>query len=441
MADLNETHDPTRRSWVEAANAPDCDFPIQNLPFGVFQSPGRAPRGGVAIGDMIFDLKVALDAGLFSQSAQAAARAACAPTLNALMALPPRQVSALRRDLSEVLRSDGPDRRRIEKMAGDLLVPMQQASYRCPAVIGDFTDFFTSVDHVTRVGRIVRPDSALPPAFKHLPMAYNGRTSSVVISDTPVIRPRGQKMRGNGDVEFAPTRALDYELEAGIYIGAGNALGTPIPLRAAPEHIFGLCLLNDWSARDIQRWESVPLGPFLGKSFCTTISPWIVTSEALAPFRVPAAARAKDDPLPQNYLQDAADRAEGAFDIDLSATILTAAMRSKGQAPARITLTNLNTLYWTAAQMIAHHTCNGCNLQPGDLLGTGTTSGPTDESRACMLELTAGGKQPLKLPDGETRAWLEDGDEIAFHGRAHRDGFVPIGFGACRARIAPALSA
>jgi fumarylacetoacetase len=286
----------------------------------------------------------------------------------------------------------------------------------------------------------VRPDSDLPPAFKHLPLAYNGRTSSVVISDTPVIRPRGQKRLGNGDVEFAPTRSLDYELEAGIFIGAGNALGQPIPLRTVPEHIFGMCLLNDWSARDIQRWESIPLGPFLGKSFCTTISPWIVTSEALAPFRVPAVTRAKDDPIPQNYLQDAADQAQGAFDIELSATIQTADMRSKGQAPARITLTNLKTLYWTAAQMIAHHTSNGCNLQPGDLLGTGTTSGPTEESRACMLELTSGGKQPLKLPDGETRTWLEDGDEIAFHGRAHRDGFVPIGFGTCRAGIEPALS-
>ena len=441
MADLNETHDPTRRSWVETANAPDCDFPIQNLPFGVFQSPGRAPRGGIAIGDMIFDLKVALEAGLFSPSVQAAARALSKPALNALMAMPPRQVSALRRDLSEILRSDGPVRPRVERMTGELLVPMQHASCLRPAVIGGFTDFFTSVDHVTRVGRILRPDSEIPPAFKHLPMAYNGRTSSVVIGDTPVIRPRGQKMRGKGEVEFAPTRSLDFELEAGIFIGAGNALGQPIPLRAAPEHIFGLCLLNDWSARDIQRWESFPLGPFLGKSFCTSISSWIVTSEALAPFRGPVAARAKDDPVPQNYLQDAADRAEGAFDIELSATIQTPAMRSKRQAPARITLTNLNTLYWTAAQMIAHHTSNGCNLQPGDLLGTGTTSGPTDESRACMLELTAGGKQPLKLPDGETRAWLEDGDEIAFHGRAHRDGFVPIGFGACRARIAPASSA
>jgi fumarylacetoacetase len=440
MADLNETHDPARRSWVEAANKPDCDFPIQNLPFGVFQSPGRAPRGGVAIGDLIVDLKAVLDAGLFLPSVQAAARAASEPTLNTLMAMPPRQISALRHALSEMLRSDGPDRPRVEKMAGGLLVPMHQASFLRPSAIGGFTDFFTSLDHVTRVGRILRPDSELPPAFKHLPMAYNGRASSVVIGDTPVMRPHGQRMRGNGEVEFAPTRSLDYELEAGIYIGAGNALGLPIPLSAAPEHIFGLCLLNDWSARDIQRWESFPLGPFLGKSFCTTISPWIVTAEALAPFRVPV-VRTKDDPVAQAYLQDAIDREEGAFDIELSATIQTAAMRSKGQTPTRITLTNLKTLYWTAAQMIAHHTSNGCSLQPGDLLGTGTTSGPTDESRACMLELTAGGKQPLALPGGETRAWLEDGDEVAFHARARRDGFVPIGFGACRARIAPASSA
>jgi fumarylacetoacetase len=440
MTNLNETHDPARRSWVDAANELGGDFPIQNLPFGVFRSAGQEPRGGVAIGDMIFDLKAAVDAGVFSQSAREAARAACKPALNAFMAMPPRQISALRHALSDLLRFDGPDRQRIEKMAPDILVPMQQASYLRPAAIGDFTDFFTSVDHVSRVGRIVRPGSDLPPAFKHLPLAYNGRTSSVVISDTPVIRPRGQKRLGNDNVEFAPTHSLDYELEAGIFIGAGNELGQPIPLRTAPEHIFGLCLLNDWSARDIQRWESFPLGPFLGKNFCTTISPWIVTSEALAPFRVPAVARAKDDPLPQNYLQDAADQAEGAFDIELRATIQTADMRSKGQAPARITLTNLKTLYWTAAQMVTHHTSNGCNLQPGDLLGTGTTSGPTDESRACMLELTVAGKQPLKLPDGETRSWLEDGDEVAFHGRASRDGFVSIGFGACRARIESALS-
>jgi fumarylacetoacetase len=440
MQSLNETHDSARRSWVKAANESGCDFPIQNLPFGVFRAQGREPRGGVAIGDMIFDLKVAVDAGLFSAEAREAARAACAPALNKLMALPPHQISALRRNLFDLLRADGPDRERIEKLAPDLLVPMQQANCMLPAVIEGFTDFFTSIDHVSRVGRIVRPDSPLPPAFKHLPMAYNGRASSVVVSGAPVIRPHGQRRHSDSEVLFAPTRALDYELEAGIYIGAGNALGTSIPLRAAPEHIFGLCLLNDWSSRDIQRWESLPLGPFLGKSFCTTISPWIVTPEALAPFRVAAVARAKDDPAPQTYLQDTADQVAGGFDIALIATIQTAAMRSHSQSPVEITHTNLNTLYWTAAQMVAHHTSNGCNLRPGDLLGTGTTSGPTDKSRACMLELTSGGKDPIRLPNGETRAWLEDGDEVALHGRANRNGFVPIGFGECRARIEPASS-
>ena len=440
MAGVNETHDPARQSWVKAANEIGCDFPIQNLPFGVFRAQGREPRGGVAIGDMIFDLKVAVDADLFSAEAREAAHAACAPVLNAFMAMPAYQISTLRRNLSDLLRADGPDRERLEKLASDLLVPIQQADCMLPAVIGGFTDFFTSIDHVSRVGRIVRPDSPLPPAFKHLPMAYNGRASSVVVSGVPVIRPRGQRRDSNGEVLFAPTRALDYELEAGIYIGAGNALGTSIPLCAAPEHIFGLCLLNDWSSRDIQRWESFPLGPFLGKSFCTTISPWIVTSEALAPFCVTAAARAKDDPAPLAYLQDTSDQEAGGFDIALIATMQTAAMRSHGYAPVPITRTNLSTLYWTAAQMVAHHASNGCNLRPGDLIGTGTTSGPTEESRACMLELTTGGKDPIRLPNGETRAWLEDGDEVVLHGRANREGFVPIGFGECRARIDPASS-
>jgi fumarylacetoacetase len=440
MPILNETHDPARRSWVETANEDGCDFPIQNLPFGVFRAPGRDTRGGVAIGSMIFDLKVAIDADLFSEAAREAARAACKPSLNDLMALPSSQISALRLNLFDLLDADGPNRKRIEEMAPELLVPMQQASYVLPAVIGGFTDFFTSVHHVSRVSRIVRPVSPLPPAFKHLPMAYNGRASSVVVSGTPVIRPCGQQKRRDSDVQFSATRALDYELEVGIFIGAGNPMGMPIALPAAPKHIFGLCLLNDWSARDIQHWESSPLGPFLGKSFCTTISPWIITSEALAPFRAPASARAVDDPVPQAYLHGAIDQAEGGFDIELTATIQTTAMRSNGQAPVPITHTNLDALYWTAAQMIAHHTSNGCNLRPGDLLGSGTISGPADESRACMLELTSGGKEVLRLPSDETRAWLEDGDEIVLRGRANRKGFVPIGFGECRARIEPTLS-
>jgi fumarylacetoacetase len=437
MTGLNESHDPARRSWIEQANTRGCEFPIQNLPLGIFRAPGRDVRGGVAIGDVIFDLKAASAVGLFSNSAAAAARAASGPTLNALMALPLQKISALRHALSDLLRADGPHQERVE--SANALVPMREATMLLPTAIGDFTDFFTSLDHVTRVGTVLRPDAELPAAFKHLPMAYNGRTSSVVVSDTPVIRPRGQRRLGR-DVQFGPTRALDFELEGGINVAGGNALGMPISLRAAPEHIFGLCLLNDWSARDIQRWESTPLGPFLGKSFCTTISPWIVTAEALAPFRVPARPRAAGDPMPQAYLRDATDQREGGFDIELTATIQTAAMRSQRQAPVPITRTNLSTLYWTVAQMIAHHTSNGCNLRAGDLLGTGTASGPADEARACMLELTVGGSQPMKLPSGETRSWLEDGDEVAFHARAQRSGFVSIGFGECRARIAPAVS-
>ena len=440
MTKLNDTHDPRRRSWVAAANASGCDFPIQNLPFGVFSAPGRDQRGGVAIGDSIFDLKAALDAKLFTGAAEEAARAASAPSLNALMKMPPRQVSALRHALSEHLRVDGKDRARIEKRAGDLLVPMQQATYAVPAAIGGFTDFFTSAHHVSRVGKVVRPDAPLPPAFQHLPMAYNSRASSVAVSGQEVVRPRGQLRRGDSEVAFGPTEALDFELEVGAYVGAGNALGRPIPVSDAGEHIFGLCLLNDWSSRDIQRWESFPLGPFLGKSFCTTVSPWVITAEALAPFRIPQPPRGQGDPQPLAYLLDDDDQARGAFDIELTATIQTQAMRARGEAPFTMTRTNLNTLYWTFAQMIAHHTSNGCNLQPGDLIGSGTVSGPADEGRACMLESTSGGKQPLALPNGETRAWLQDGDELALHGRATRRDFVAIGFGECRARIAAAAS-
>jgi fumarylacetoacetase len=438
MTVLNETHDPARRSWVDAANKPDCDFPIQNLPFAVFTAAGRDARGGVAIGDMIFDMKAATDAGLFSPTAREAAQAAANSSLNELMAMKPPPISALRRELSDLLRTDGPHRVHVEKMA-DLLVPMGDATMKMPAQIGGFTDFFTSIDHVRRATSVLRPDAPLPPAFRHLPMAYNGRASSIVASGVPVVRPNGQQGRKDGGSAFGPTRMLDYELEIGIYVGTGNELGRPIPLREARDQIFGLCLLNDWSARDIQRFESFPLGPFLGKCFATTISPWIVTAEALAPFRIASRPRAADDPPLQDYLNDSADQSEGGFDVALTAFLQTAAMRAKGETPAPITLTNLRSLYWTCAQMVTHHASNGCNLRPGDLLGTGTLSGPTDESRACMLELTTGGKQPLTLPNGEQRAWLEDGDAIVFHGRCHRDGYVPIGFGECRGEITPAI--
>jgi fumarylacetoacetase len=438
MTTLNETHDPARKSWVETANAANSDFPIQNLPFGVFTAPGRDARGGVAIGDMIFDIKAALGAGLFSPAARDAATAAALPTLNQFMAMAPAQISGLRRELSDLLRTDGPQR--AETLKGDLLVPMKDATMKLPAHVGGFTDFFTSLDHVTRATRVLRPDAPIPPSFKHLPMAYNGRASSIVPSGAPVIRPKGQQGRSDGGSAFGPSRMLDYELEVGIYVGAGNALGHPIPMHEARDRIFGLCLLNDWSARDIQRFESFPLGPFLGKCFCTSISPWIVTTEALAPFRVPARVRDADDPPLHDHLNDALDQSEGGFDIALTAALETPTMRTKGQAPAPITRTNLNALYWSCAQMVTHHASNGCNLASGDLLGTGTLSGPTDESRACMLELTTGGKQPLVLPNGETRNWLEDGDAVVFNGRCKRDGYASIGFGVCRAEVAPALA-
>jgi fumarylacetoacetase len=440
MTVVNETHDPARRSWVESANAAGCDFAIQNLPFGVFTAPGRGARGGVAIGDMILDMKAACEHGLFSSQTRDAAQAAAKPALNELMAMSPAALSVLRRELSDLLRGDGPHRDKIEKLASDLLVPMKDTTMAVPAQIGGFTDFFTSIDHVRRATSVLRPDAPLPPAFKALPMAYNGRASSIVPSGASVVRPYGQQGRTDGDSAFAPSGMLDYELEVGIYIGSGNELGRPISLQKAREQLFGLCLLNDWSSRDIQRFESFPLGPFLGKCFATTISPWIVTAEALAPFRIASRTHTADDPPVHDYLNEETDRNEGGFDIALTAALRTGVMRGKGEAPAPITMTNLKTLYWTCAQMIAHHASNGCNLRPGDLLGTGTLSGPSDESRACMLELTAGGKQPLVLPNGEQRSWLEDGDEVVLTGRCNRDGYVSIGFGECRGEIAPAIT-
>ena len=438
MTMLNETHDPVRKSWVETANAANSDFPIQNLPFGVFTTSGRDARGGAAIGDMIFDIKAALDAGLFSATAIEAAKAAALPVLNRFMAMAPAQISALRRELSDLLRADGSQR--AAKLKGDLLVPMKAATMKLPAQIGGFTDFFVSIDHVTRATRVLRPDAPIPPSFKNLPMAYNGRASSVVVSGVPVIRPQGQQGRKDGGSTFAASRMLDYELEVGIYIGAGNELGHPISLRQGRDQIFGLCLLNDWSARDIQRFESFPLGPFLGKCFCTSVSPWIVTTEALAPFRIAARVRDADDPPLHDHLNDALDQTEGGFDVALTAALETPTMRTKGQAPAPITRTNLNALYWSCAQMVTHHASNGCNLVAGDLLGTGTLSGPADENRACMLELTTGGKQPIALPNGETRNWLEDGDAVVFNARCKRDGYASIGFGECRAEVVPALA-
>jgi len=437
MVEPNATHDPALRSWVESANAPDCDFPIQNLPHGVFRTAARGWRGGVAIGDMILDMAEAVDAGLFAGPAAEPARAAAEPRLNRLMGMGNAAASVLRARLSALLRADGPDATRIAAMAPRLLVPMAEAEMRLPAAIGAFTDFLTSSFHTERGGRRTRPEAPLPPNFKHLPIAYNSRASSLRVSGEAVHRPNGQRQRPDGSVHFGPCEALDFELEVGLFIGPGNAVGQPIAISAAPQHIWGYCLLNDWSARDIQRWESFPLGPFLSKSLSTSISPWVVTAEAMAPYAAPAFPRAAGDPAPLPYLTCPRDQAAGLLDLTLEAFLLTPRMREAGEAPARVTRTSFRNMYWTFAQMVTHHASNGCNLMPGDLIGSGTASGPEDESRACLSEITEG-RNPLTLPNGETRLWLEDGDEVIFRARAERPGYRAIGFGECRGRILPA---
>lgn len=427
---LDQTHDPNRRSFVAAANDAKSDFPIQNLPLCVFSPPGEPPRGGIAIGDQIFDLKAALQAGLVSGMAQEAARAASGASLNPLMGLGNRHASTLRARVSDLLRSDGPEQEKVRAV----LVPIANATFAVPAAIGTFTDFLCSYDHTMRMSRT----GSLPPAFKHLPIAYHSRASTV-ICDTSFRRPNVQFRRDDGSVQFGPEPSLDFELELGAYIGPGNAMGEPVPLARAPDHIFGYCLLNDWSARGIQAWESVPLGPFHGKSFATSVSPFVVTADAMLPFRVPSRARAADDPPMLPYLATAENAASGGLDIALEAYLLTPRMRAERAAPARVTLTNFRHMYWNFFQMVTHHMSNGCSLRPGDLVASGTTSGPTDDSRACLAEISQRGRQSLTLPNGETRTYLLDGDEVIFRGRAEREGFVPIGFGECRGVVSPAI--
>ncbi|MCQ4160303.1 fumarylacetoacetase [Roseomonas sp. GC11] len=436
--DLDATHDPALRCWVAGAEG-HADFPIQNLPFGIFTPPGEStPRGGVAIGDSILDLSAALRAGLFSGSAEMAARAAAGETLNAFLALGAAPRRALRARLSAILAEGSPDRKRAE--------PCLHAAADCamhlPARIGDYTDFYVGIHHATHVGRVFRPDNPLLPNYKYVPIGYHGRASSLRVSGTPVRRPRGQ-IKGPDDAapRFAPCERLDYELELGVWIGTGNRLGEPVPIARAAEHVAGYGLLNDWSARDIQAWEYQPLGPFLAKNFASTLSAWVVTPEALAPFRVPQPARPEGDPAPLPYLLDAADQRAGAFDLDLEVLISTPAMREGGLAPHRLALSNTRHMYWTVAQMVAHHTSGGCDLNPGDLLGSGTLSAPEAGGFGSLLESTRGGREPVALPSGETRRFLEDGDEIILRARAAREGAAPVGFGECRARILPAAPA
>ncbi len=426
---LNETHDAARRSFVESANLPGSDFPIQNLPFGVFRrGAGEQPRVGVAIGDQIVDVSAA--AGLFDGPAAMAAQACGAPFLNPLMSLGPPAWSALRLALSRELAAGGGARLR------PYLTPMASAEMRMPVAFRNFTDFFASVFHASNAGRLFRPDHPLTPNYKYVPLAYHSRASSVRISDIAVTRPSGQrKGRDDAAPQFGPSRRLDFELELGAFIGTASDLGRPVPIGAAADYIFGYCLLNDWSARDIQAWESQPLGPFLGKNFATTISPWVVTAEALAPFHTAAFGRPDGDPAPLPHLDDAQDQAQGGLDITLEAYIATEAMRRDGMPAHRLTQSSFAQMYWTFAQLIAHHTSNGCNLEIGDLIGSGTASGPEPSSWASLLELTIGGSKPLSLPSGEQRTFIENGDEISFRGFCAKPGQARIGFGECRARV------
>ena len=433
--EMNYTQ-PHLRSWVQSANDGQSGFPIQNLPFGVFRHPGGGEaRIGIAIGDQILDLRSCRDAGLLDSLPHGAADACAAACLNPLMALGPAHWSAVRGRVTALL-SDAHHRPAVEP----LLIPMADAEMLLPAVIGDYTDFYSSIYHATHVGALFRPDSPLLPNYKWVPIGYHGRASSIVVSGTGVRRPCGQTKPPSADrPTFGPSAALDYELEVGFFIGPGNALAEPIPIAKAESHLFGLCLFNDWSARDIQAWEYQPLGPFLSKNFASTISPWIITMEAIAPFRVPALRRPQGDPDPLPYLRSADQDENGGIDLTLEVYLASAQMRSSGIEPMRLSRGNLRDLYWTPAQLLTHHASNGCNLRPGDLFATGTVSGPGKDAVGCLLEMTKRGAEPLTLPTGETRRFLEDGDEVIFRGYCERAGFPRIGFGPCRGTVLPAL--
>jgi fumarylacetoacetase len=433
---LDPTNDPQSTSWVSAANRPEADFPIQNLPLAVFRRRGlvEAFRGGVAIGDQVVDLALLIEAGAFEGEARTAIAAAAGPVLNCLMDLGPSAWAAIRNALFDGL-LQGSKRQAVFERC---LVPQAQAEYSLPANIGDFTDFYTSIHHATTVGRLFRPDNPLLPNYKWLPIGYHGRSSSIVISGHEIRRPWGQRLpAGQSDPVVAPSARLDYELELGVFVGKGNPLGAPIAIENAEAHVFGLCLLNDWSARDIQAWEYQPLGPFLAKNFATSVSPWIVSLQALAPFRVPH-ARGPGDPALPAYLRSAANDEAGGFDIRLEADLETPSMRDRGEARQRISSTSFRHCYWTLAQLIAQHTVNGCNLRAGDLLGTGTQSGPSPEEGGSMLELGGGGKHPIAVGSGEKRAFLEDGDAVTLRGWCEKPGAVRIGLGEVSGRILPA---
>ena len=438
--EINETHDQNLKSWVESANAPGTDFPIQNLPFCIFsrECSYENLRIGVAIGDFVLDVYPCYEACLFDDESFTIAVTAGDYCLDHSVMRKNRNVQrAFRRRLSEILseKADAETRKTVERN----LIPMDEVQFWLPAHVGDYTDFYCSIYHATNVGSMFRPDNPLMPNYKYIPIGYHGRASSIVVSGTEITRPKGQT-RPDADAppEYIPCRNLDYEMEIGFYVGQGNDLGETIALENAEDHIFGLCLVNDWSARDIQAWEYQPLGPFLAKSFATTVSPFVVTMEALAPFRTPAFEREQDDPQPLDYLNVEQNQKFGGVDLNLEVYIQTEKMRDSGIEPHLLSRSNTKDLYWTIGQMLTHHASNGCNLRTGDLMATGTVSGKEKDARGCLLELTWRGKEPIELPNGETRRFLEDGDEVIMRGFCERAGFKRIGFGECRGVILPA---
>jgi len=427
---LLDPSDPNLRSWVASANHADGDFPIQNLPYGTVD-------GGVAvrIGSKALVLRDVLEAGLFVKklaSDDEFQRAVDMPWLNGLAELSPEQQAMLRQNLAYMLAEGSPARAKLERLLQDAAVPPEDA----PFVVGDYTDYYASLHHATNVGSMFRPTNPLLPNWKHVPIGYHGRASSIVPSGTPIVRPCGQTVSSDdGPPSFGPSKLMDYELEVGFYVGVGNELGSTIPVADAWSRIFGFCLVNDWSARDIQKWEYQPLGPFLAKNFATTVSPWVVTREALEPFRVPGPPRSAEDPRPLAYLDDP----NGSnLDITLEVHIASLKMREQGLAPTLVSRGSFRDMFWTPAQMLAHHASNGCNMQIGDLLASGTVSGPTKDSRGCLLERTWRGTEPISLADGTERKFLQDGDEVIMRGYCEKPGRPRIGFGECRGIVMPA---
>lgn len=444
---INETHDKDLRSWVESANEPGCEFPIQNLPYGVFHHEDEDEddaRVGVAIGDRILDLSVLAENDLLedvdADEDEDIEEDVSAAMLNLLMCSEPARWSALRRRISQLLREDNDELSGNPSLVEEALIPMSEAVMCMPVEAGDYTDFYASIHHATNVGTMFRPDNPLLPNYKWIPVGYHGRSSTLNVSGTPVRRPCGQTKGDDDDSPaYGPCKLLDYEMEVGCFVGRGNETGETIAIDEAEDHLFGLCLVNDWSARDMQKWEYVPLGPFLAKSFMTSLSPWVVTMEALAPFRVPSFKRDASDPKPLEYLSCKEDQQFGGVDMTVEVSILSEDMREQGMEPMKLSQGNFKEMYWTLAQMLTHHASNGCAMEPGDLFASGTVSGPEKSNRGCLLELTWRGSEPIKLPTGETRKFLEDGDEVILRGWCEKDGYVRIGFGTCSGVITHAL--